>query len=243
MTQSFALSRGQATGMASFCLALLIVAALNDMTAAEAAARASSRLKHVGLVLSTFGLSGYMLVISALVVAGAALGQRRGLVRVVGVRAGLLAERASYFFVTIAVSGILAQVIKHIAGRARPKLMPELGAYSFDPLSVKASLASFPSGHATTVFAAAVALSLFVPRARLALFAFALVIAIARVLAGAHYPSDVVAGALLGTFVALALARVFADRNIAFHRVGSRIRAKPDWNFGSAGLRLAGSAS
>ena len=243
MTQSFALSRGQAAGMASFFVVLLAVAALNDMTAAEAAAQASNGLKHFGVFMSTFGLSGYMLIISALIVFAAVLGQRRGFDRALGVRLGLLAERASYFFVTIAVSGIAAQVIKHIVGRARPKLMPELGAYSFDPLSIKSSLASFPSGHATTVFAAAAALGFFMPRARLALIVFAVVIAIARVMAGAHYPSDVVAGALLGTVVALWLARVFADRNIAFHRVASMVRVKPNWNFGAAGSRLAGSVS
>jgi membrane-associated phospholipid phosphatase len=61
---------------------------------------------------------------------------------------------------------------------------------------------SFPSGEATAAFALATALSLLFPRARPLLYTAAVLTALARVLAGAHYISDVTAGAVIGTFAA-----------------------------------------
>ena len=59
-------------------------------------------------------------------------------------------DSALFLFVVIATSGLAAQVIKHIIGRARPKVGPS--AFSFDPLSVDNGFASLPSGHATSAF-------------------------------------------------------------------------------------------
>ena len=116
----------------------------------------------------------------------------------------------------IAVSGIVAQVIKHVIGRARPVLLAADGPYHFEFFSIRNALASFPSGHTTSAFAAAVALGYMRPAWRWWLLAAAVTIGLSRVLVGAHYPSDVVGGAALGSAVAVALARSFALRGIAF---------------------------
>ena len=57
---------------------------------------------------------------------------------------------------------------------------------------------SFPSDQAAAAFAAASTLGWLAPPLRAPLFAGAATIAFARVVTGVHYPSDVVAGALLG---------------------------------------------
>jgi undecaprenyl-diphosphatase len=65
--------------------------------------------------------------------------------------------------------------------------------------------ASFPSDHATIAFAAAVALFFLSRRLGLAALVFACFIAFARVYVGEHYLSDVLAGAAVGSLVALGI--------------------------------------
>ncbi|HEX9381609.1 MAG TPA: phosphatase PAP2 family protein [Gaiellaceae bacterium] len=65
--------------------------------------------------------------------------------------------------------------------------------------------ASFPSGHAATSFAAATILTFAFPRLGAPLFVLAAAVAFSRVYDGVHYPLDILGGAALGIFVALAL--------------------------------------
>lgn len=60
---------------------------------------------------------------------------------------------------------------------------------------------SFPSNHATTAFALASTISVHYPKARWWAYAIATGVAAARVQNNAHWTSDVVAGAAVGTFV------------------------------------------
>jgi undecaprenyl-diphosphatase len=64
---------------------------------------------------------------------------------------------------------------------------------------------SFPSDHATAGFAIAVAVLLRHRKAGWLALAMAVVMSVARVAVGTHYPSDVLAGAVLGTLAALVL--------------------------------------
>ena len=65
---------------------------------------------------------------------------------------------------------------------------------------------SFPSGHAATSFACAATLARYVPRrAAVALYVLAASIAWSRVYVGAHYPFDVLVGAVIGVLIATAL--------------------------------------
>jgi undecaprenyl-diphosphatase len=74
-----------------------------------------------------------------------------------------------------------------------------------EPLLESPSTFSFPSGHATVSFACATVLALAVPRLRWPLFVLAALIAWSRVYVGVHYPGDVLAGAVLGVAIAIAL--------------------------------------
>jgi membrane-associated phospholipid phosphatase len=86
------------------------------------------------------------------------------------------------------------QAVKFAVRRPRPNL-PDL-----PPLVHTMSNRSYPSAHATTSAAAAVALSRVLPRGPLVAVATAL--ALSRLYLGVHYPSDTVAGAALGVAVA-----------------------------------------
>jgi membrane-associated phospholipid phosphatase len=85
--------------------------------------------------------------------------------------------------------------VKLAVRRPRPKLR------GLPPLGIAPSTLSFPSAHATASFAAATAFGRVEPRTRLPLYGLATAMALTRPYLGMHYPSDVVAGAALGTAI------------------------------------------
>ncbi len=122
----------------------------------------------------------------------------------------------SYLFFVVAVSGLLAIVLKWNIGRARPTLFDEIGPLYFDLFAWEAKLSSLPSGHSTTAGALIVALALIAPKIQWLFAVVGLWIAASRVIVGAHYPSDVVAGIIIGGAFSYCCARWMARRRIGF---------------------------
>jgi undecaprenyl-diphosphatase len=109
----------------------------------------------------------------------------------------LLWRRPSIFLTVVAAdlaADLLAGVGKLIVHRHRP-FEHQLGPAS--------STHSFPSGHTATSFACATVLSAYAPRLRVPLYVLAALIGLSRVYNAMHYPTDVLAGAVLGVLVAL----------------------------------------
>ena len=98
---------------------------------------------------------------------------------------------------SLIASGIITPVVSTLVGRERPTA--EQGAYSFRPFDGR----SFPSGHATQAFSVAsvIATSYDNLWVQVTAYGAAAVTAYVRVRQGNHFPTDVVAGALVGTLV------------------------------------------
>lgn len=108
-------------------------------------------------------------------------------------------------FGAVAVSGITANLIKVVACRPRPPMFIQHAATAWDVLGFQVDFMwnSFPSGHATTGLAIAVAGSAAYPRLKFVFWTVGIAIALGRIMLNVHYMSDVLAGSLLGTIAAL----------------------------------------
>jgi membrane-associated phospholipid phosphatase len=125
-------------------------------------------------------------------------------------RAGLHAAEAVF------IGDLVTGSVKVIAGRKRPYLSPD-NPYDFSLMRGLRgdSVRSFPSGHTTSAFAAAAAVSaeagyewssgkaLVGP----ALFGVAGIVGLSRMYNNAHWASDVIVGAAIGSFVGWKVAR------------------------------------
>jgi membrane-associated phospholipid phosphatase len=177
--------------------------------------------------LTDFGKSEWFLVPTGILLVGVAAIASPTLGRTTYLVLISLAARLGFVFVAVALPSLFATIVKRLIGRARPLRIENADIY-FAPFSWRVDFASLPSGHSTTAFAGAVALGAVFPRARPALWIYAAIIALSRVVLTAHYPSDVIAGAVVGACGALLVRRWFAARRLAFTiRPDGSIRAMP----------------
>jgi undecaprenyl-diphosphatase len=125
------------------------------------------------------------------------LGEHAAIWLAIGLAAAALdrRQRAEWLGATRSVlyAYALNTMLKTVVRRKRPHL-EKLPALISTPTSL-----SFPSAHASSSFAAARAFSSLLPAQPL--YAGATAMALSRVYLGVHYPSDIAAGAVLGTLV------------------------------------------
>ena len=115
------------------------------------------------------------------------------------------------------LAGLFSTVAKWSVGRGRPIANGVYNRYPFQPHFFHDGLTglfaaqhnqSFPSGHVCLAFATAFALSVLLPRYTAWFFVLATLVGAERLLEGAHYLSDVLAGGGLGIIAALVAARL-----------------------------------
>ena len=166
--------------------------------------------------LTDFGKSGWFLwPLGLLFLALAALPHQRLTPMSQRVFAAVLV-RTGFLFVAIGAPGLFVTIVKRFIGRARPFVTGIADPFVFDPTKWTAAYASLPSGHATTAFSVLAAFGCLWPRARTMLLIYALLIAVSRVVVRAHYPTDVLAGALVGIVGVMLVRRWFALQNLGF---------------------------
>ena len=118
----------------------------------------------------------------------------------------------------VGLPSLAANIVKRLIGRGRPEAFDQVGTLGFHPVANGYLFESFPSGHTSTAFAAAMVMGFLAPRWFGLGLAFAAAIGLSRVVVGAHYPTDVAAGVVVGTIGAYLVRNYFASRRWGFER-------------------------
>jgi len=162
----------------------------------------TSVTSDVGRFLEELGKSHWFLIANAVIIVATWRASRK------------TAYDHIVLFGSIALSGIIANAIKVCVNRARPPLYFSEGIFGFEPLTFATDFlhTSFPSGHATTGLALAVAGTLTRPRGGWIFVPVGLAIALGRIPYNVHYVSDVVAGATIGAATAIVVASFIDGR-------------------------------
>jgi membrane-associated phospholipid phosphatase len=108
----------------------------------------------------------------------------------------IILRNGLYMAASLLTSGIIGTVLKHSVNRPRPFI-----TYTFIQNIARAGSPSFPSGHTCDAFAIATAICLVYPKRYVILlcYAWACAVAYSRMDLGVHYPSDVLAGIVIGS--------------------------------------------
>ncbi len=101
------------------------------------------------------------------------------------------------------IAALITQIIKHTLSRPRPRLMDST-EWEIRP-TLESGLDSFPSGHTSGSFSMAMVLAYYFPKWRVLWFGLASFNAMCRVIKGSHFPTDVLAGLLIGIGCGLVL--------------------------------------
>jgi membrane-associated phospholipid phosphatase len=115
------------------------------------------------------------------------------------------AHRALFILLASTIAPFSVVLLKLVFGRPRPHLFIEKGVAAFQPFTNSYDFASFPSEHA----AVAASFSVVAPRYRPTFLVLAIIGALSRVVLGLHYPSDVLAGVLVGLATVAILKAIF----------------------------------
>ncbi len=132
-----------------------------------------------------------------------------------GGRIGKIAAIGTIFLIA-ASDQISSHLLKNLFARIRPCNALE----GVRLLVGKTSSYSFPSSHAVNNFAAAVFFARLFPKIKWVLLSVASIVALSRPIVGVHYPSDIIAGAIVGatigyifSYFALKLNKLFDEKS------------------------------
>jgi undecaprenyl-diphosphatase len=200
--------------LAAILIVVVAVVALDARSVAGARALPANMV-WLFKYITELGLSGWFLYPTVFALLALAAADSPALPKFSRQVLAAISVRLGFVFMAIAVPGLLVTIIKRLIGRARPFVAGE-DAWTSLQFVWRPDYASFPSGHATTAFAAAVAIGALWPRLRPLMWTYAVVIAISRVVITAHHPSDVIAGAIFGAIGALLVRNWYASRRLGF---------------------------
>jgi membrane-associated phospholipid phosphatase len=121
-------------------------------------------------------------------------------------------KKLFYLLISVSIAIIVGDGLKYFLGRYRPVMLFEHNLYGLHFFSTHWDMNSSPSGHTVRAFSFFAALALLFKRFSPLFFFAALAIGISRVIVTAHYPSDVLFGAYIGTMTAILVHKIVLEK-------------------------------
>ena len=126
------------------------------------------------------------------------------------------AKQSAFLLLSPALSGAWAELLKMTLRRERPSQMEAYVFRSFTDRPWSSSGLGLPSSHAAVAFGGSMALIILFPRLRWPALVMAVGCALTRVVAGAHYPTDIYIGSLVGAVTGFLLAHLLKIPSLRF---------------------------
>jgi undecaprenyl-diphosphatase len=206
---------------------VLVIVVWFDVWASQGAISWPAAWRAPFFFITDYGLAEWTLVpsLGVFVIAGlVGLALRPGVWK----RASFeLSSLGGFVFACVGLPGLIVTVLKRLIGRSRPEVYDAAGAFDFQLFLNSWTHQSFPSGHTQTAASMAFAVGFLWPRAFPWFLAIGIAVGISRVPVGAHYPTDVVAGFVVGLLGSYWARNIFAKRRWIFsYTVDGHVRPR-----------------
>ncbi len=116
---------------------------------------------------------------------------------------------SKHFIYSLALAGILCNVLKYFFGVSRPKYFFLEGYERSNFFNLEHKVSSLPSGHTQAAFTLAILLIIYLNRFTLYILMIAVLMALSRIFMSMHFPSDLIAGAYLGSIVPIIIYNLY----------------------------------
>ena len=116
-----------------------------------------------------------------------------------------------FLFLSLILTGLLTQILKHVIGRPRPNYSFFDNGLEFRFFNLNSNFHSFPSGHTSTIFIVALVTIFFIPKLKYFFLFLAGTIAFSRIVVGAHFFTDIIGGIII-SYLGIKLTKSILDK-------------------------------
>ena len=131
---------------------------------------------------------------------------------------GFYSTISLHFLWSLAIAGILCNMIKYIMGVSRPKYFFTEGFERIDFFNIFHKANSFPSGHTQAAFTLAILIIIHMNRFHIYILTLAILMGVSRIFMSMHFPSDIFFGAYLGAVIPVFLYKYYFEKKINFYK-------------------------